>query len=160
MLFPIQAQVFPHARFGALTAKSIERNYTIMAAQDKKTRREYIDYESEFMERLTQLRMLQNKSSRQMSMDLGQNEGYMNKIENGKTLPSMEAFFLICAYLKITPEEFFSFCSKDEKSICGCDRFLRLPEKKQGHILLLMEDLQRPKSLGNTESGDSDQHMP
>lgn len=123
-----------------------------MASQDKKKRREFINYESEFMERLTQLRMLQKISSRKMSLDLGQNEGYMNKIENGKTMPSMEAFFLICAYLNITPEEFFSFCSRDGKALCGCDRFVQLPEKKQGHILLLMEDLQGSKSFGRTQN--------
>lgn len=150
IVFGVSARVLAHS------PPNIERNHTVMAAQDKKTRREDIDYESEFTERLTQLRMLQNISSRQMSMELGQNEGYMNKIENGKTMPSMEAFFLICAYLKITPEEFFLFCSKEGRLLCGCDRFLRLPEKKQGHIMLLMEDLQRPNFSESTENDASE----
>lgn len=43
-----------------------------------------------------------------MSLALGQNPSYINRIENGKALPSMQGFFSICEYLKITPAEFFN----------------------------------------------------
>ncbi|WP_343019255.1 helix-turn-helix transcriptional regulator [Blautia obeum] len=43
-----------------------------------------------------------------MSLALGQNPSYINRIENGKALPSMQGFFSICDYLKITPAEFFN----------------------------------------------------
>ena len=42
-----------------------------------------------------------------MSLSIGQNENYINQIENGKTMPSIQAFFYICEYLKISPKEFF-----------------------------------------------------
>ena len=42
-----------------------------------------------------------------MSLALGQSESYINKIENGKALPSMQIFFYICEYLGVTPAEFF-----------------------------------------------------
>ena len=47
-------------------------------------------------------------SAREMSLALGQNPSYINRIENGKALPSMQGFFSICEYLKITPAEFFN----------------------------------------------------
>ena len=43
-----------------------------------------------------------------MSLALGQNPSYINRIENGKALPSMQGFFSICEYLQITPGEFFN----------------------------------------------------
>ena len=43
-----------------------------------------------------------------MSLALGQNPSYINRIENGKALPSMQGFFSICEYLQITPGDFFN----------------------------------------------------
>lgn len=42
-----------------------------------------------------------------MSLALGQNVNYVNLIENGKRLPSMEGFFYICEYFGLTPAAFF-----------------------------------------------------
>lgn len=72
-----------------------------------KRRKEYVDYEAKFADRLAQLRLLSRVSCREMSLSLGQCEGYVNKIENGKTLPSLQNFFYICDYLDVTPKEFF-----------------------------------------------------
>ncbi len=65
-------------------------------------------YDEFFSKRLTQLRMEKGVSARDMSLTLGQSESYINRIENGKMLPSMTVFFYICDYLGISPEEFFS----------------------------------------------------
>lgn len=46
-------------------------------------------------------------SAREMSLALGQNPSYINRIENCVAYPSMEMFFSICEYLDITPAEFF-----------------------------------------------------
>ena len=46
-------------------------------------------------------------SAREMSIALGQNVNYINLIENGKRFPSLQGFFAICDYLKITPSIFF-----------------------------------------------------
>ena len=67
-----------------------------------------MDYEAWFAARLAALRMEKDVSARDMSLSLGQSESYINKIENRRTLPSLKGFFYICAYLEITPEEFFN----------------------------------------------------
>ena len=64
-------------------------------------------YEDFFVERLTSLRNQKNVSAREMSLALGQNGSYINRIENKLALPSMQAFFYICEFLDITPQEFF-----------------------------------------------------
>jgi len=64
-------------------------------------------YEKFFSQRLAQLREQKNVSAREMSLSIGQNSSYINRIENGKAFPSMQVFFYICEYLGITPCEFF-----------------------------------------------------
>lgn len=64
-------------------------------------------YEELFYARLTALRQAKGVSAREMSLALGQSEGYINAIENQKSFPSMEAFFYICEYLGVSPKEFF-----------------------------------------------------
>ena len=60
-----------------------------------------------FSSRLAQLRTERKLSARDLSLSLGQSAGYINKIENKRSLPSMQVFFYLCEYLKISPEEFF-----------------------------------------------------
>ncbi len=67
------------------------------------------DHKEYFKIRLRNLRQKKDISAREMSLGLNQNESYINRIESGKTFPSMSAFFDICAYLKISPREFFSY---------------------------------------------------
>jgi transcriptional regulator with XRE-family HTH domain len=65
-------------------------------------------YEEEYFgKRISQLRTAKGVSARDMSLSLGQSESYINKIENGKSMPSMQVFFYICEYYNITPKEFF-----------------------------------------------------
>lgn len=66
-----------------------------------------IMYEDFFAERLSSLRVQKNISAREMSLALGQNESYINRIENKLAFPSMQMFFYICEYLNITPKDFF-----------------------------------------------------
>ena len=63
-------------------------------------------YEDFFAERLNYLRVQKKVSAREMSLALGQNESYINRIENKHAFPSMQIFFYICEYLNITPYEF------------------------------------------------------
>ncbi|WP_304509702.1 helix-turn-helix domain-containing protein [Anaerotignum sp.] len=58
-------------------------------------------------ERIAKLRMAKKVSARDMSLSIGQNENYINHIENGKSMPSMQVFFYICEYFGITPRDFF-----------------------------------------------------
>ena len=64
-------------------------------------------YEEFTQERIAQLRIQHGSTARDMSLSLGQNETYINKIENKKALPSLPGLFYICDYLGITPQEFF-----------------------------------------------------
>lgn len=67
------------------------------------------EWKSFFSERVSGLRRSKNDklSSRKLSQELNQCESYINKIETGRSLPSMEMFFKICEYFDITPSEFF-----------------------------------------------------
>lgn len=67
----------------------------------------YKTNEDFFAERLTFLREQKKVSAREMSLALGQNSSYINRIENKLTFPSMACFFYICEYLDDTPKEFF-----------------------------------------------------
>ena len=42
-------------------------------------------YNKEFAERLYKLRAQKNVSAREMSLDIGQNDSYINRIENSRT---------------------------------------------------------------------------
>ena len=68
-------------------------------------------------ERITQLRLKKCISEYQMSYDLGHSRGYINNISSGKALPSMNEFFLICEYFKITPIEFFDIGIKNPEAV-------------------------------------------
>ena len=65
-------------------------------------------YEDFFADRMASLRMKRSVSAREMSLTIGQNESYINRIENKQTFPSMQAFFYICVYFQITPKDFFN----------------------------------------------------
>lgn len=63
--------------------------------------------EQEFSLRLAKLRTDKGVSARDMSLSIGQNPGYINNIETGKSMPSLTGIFNICDYLGITPKELF-----------------------------------------------------
>lgn len=58
--------------------------------------------------RIYQLRIEKGLSARELSLLLGMSSGYINKIKNRKTMPSLQALFLICMFFDITPKEFFN----------------------------------------------------
>ena len=63
--------------------------------------------EKDFSLRLAKLREEKGVSARDMSLSMGQNPGYINNIESGKSMPSLSGIFYICEYLGITPKEYF-----------------------------------------------------
>lgn len=63
--------------------------------------------EKDFALRVAKLREEKGVSARDMSLSMGQNAGYINNIESGKSLPSLNGIFYICEYLGITPKELF-----------------------------------------------------
>ena len=69
--------------------------------------------EKDFALRLAQLREKKNESAREKSLAIGQNPGYINNIESGKSLPSLPGVFYICDYLGISVSEFFDLDTKN-----------------------------------------------
>lgn len=69
-----------------------------------------------FIKRLIELRNNENISARELSLCLGQNVNYINLIENGKRLPSLQGFFNICDFFHIKPSEFFIKEIEEEES--------------------------------------------
>lgn len=69
--------------------------------------------EKDFSLRLARLREEKGVSARDMSLSMGQNPGYINNIESGKSMPSLSGIFYICEYLGITPRDFFDIEAKN-----------------------------------------------
>lgn len=91
--------------------------------------------QEDFIARLTQLRLKHGVSARDMSLSLGQNSSYINNIENGKALPSMNVFFYICEYFNISPQEFFSYKNPNPEKIKILEKDLSLLTDEQLNIV-------------------------
>ena len=87
-----------------------------------------MDYLNFFSQRLNELRTQKGVSARDMSLSLGQCESYINKIENQKSLPSMNDFFDMTLENPTTTNELFEKISK-------------LTPEQQQHFLFLIDDL-------------------
>ena len=111
--------------------------YGVMALGNKD-----IIYEDVFALRLSKLRAKKGVSARDMSLSIGQNQNYINNIENGKALPSMAVFFYICDYLDITPSEFFDLDSTDPEATRKLtEQLKRLSPEHLEHISAIVEGL-------------------
>ena len=58
-------------------------------------------------DRYAKIRLAHNISARKLSMELGQSTEYINQIENGRCLPSVEGLLNFCDYFQISVGEFF-----------------------------------------------------
>ena len=81
----------------------------------------YSDYLDFFSKRIGELRIAKDVSAREVSLAIGKDSAYISKIESKKFLPSMETFYGICDYFKISQKDFF-------------DDGVRYPEKLQAII--------------------------
>lgn len=92
--------------------------------------------------RITELRTEKGVSARDMSLSLGQSVSYINKIENGRTLPSMTGFLYICEYFGITPQDFFNTNSHSpQKGKTLLQELEKLSLEQSEHILQVVKDL-------------------
>lgn len=99
------------------------------------------NYEAYFSERLAYLRMQKGVSARDMSASLGQASSYINNIENGRSFPSMKAFFSICQFLEVTPQEFFDQENTNPPKVQDFVNELKaLNPKTMDHFLTLIKD--------------------
>lgn len=98
--------------------------------------------EKDFSLRLAQLREKKGVSARDMSLSMGQNPGYINNIESGKSMPSLTGIFYICEYLGITPSEFFDVDSQNPKKLQQImDNLKRLDDRQLDTISALIHDI-------------------
>lgn len=81
--------------------------------------------EKDFAMRLATLRTKKNVSAREMSLSIGQNQGYINHIESGQGTPSLSGVFYICEYLGITPSQFFDFDIKNPEKLNKINEYLK-----------------------------------
>jgi len=118
-----------------------------MAYNAVKMKERTIVTEDFFRDRLRFLRNERRISAREMSLALGQNETYINKIETGKNSTTIAGFLKICEYLQITPEDFFSPQVRNtvllDSEILSC--FHRLTPYQSEYMMSFLRDLTRPK---------------
>ena len=81
--------------------------------------------EKDFAMRLATLRTKKNVSAREMSLSIGQNQGYINHIESGQGTPSLSGVFYICEYLGITQSQFFDFDIKNNEKLNKINEYLK-----------------------------------
>lgn len=87
--------------------------------------------EKDFSMRLSKLREKKGVSARDMSLSIGQNPGYINNIETGKSMPSLAGIFYICDYLGLTPAEFFDVGSENPARLKDLIGYLKLLDDEQ-----------------------------
>ncbi len=105
----------------------------------------YID-ESFIKDRVVQLRTQKGVSARDMSLSIGQNKNYINRIENGTTLPSLNGLILICEYFGITLKEFFDVENKSPNTLNKLiEKVKPLGEEAMNSIITLIDEVKKSK---------------
>lgn len=100
------------------------------------------DLEKLFFKRLLQLRNEKGVSARDMSLSLGQNENYINNIENRKNFPSLKGLFYICEYLDVHPKDFFNDeIESPELTAKFLKQIENLNKNEIEHLMLIVNDL-------------------
>jgi transcriptional regulator with XRE-family HTH domain len=96
--------------------------------------------------RLGRLRTELGVSVRDMSLTMGQAGNYISNIENGKSAPSIQGFFYICDYLKISPKDFFDEGNTNPALLNELFEELKtLDSKALEHVLGLVRELRIKK---------------
>lgn len=112
-----------------------------------------------FRKRLTELRLKKGVSARDMSLSLGQSSGYINNIENGVSMPSLSAFFVICEYLEISPRDFFDLDNNNPQTVNALIRSAaNLPEEYLNVVLTVCRALHyesRYKKITGTDKNNT-----
>lgn len=100
--------------------------------------------ERDFSLRLAKLREEKGVSARDMSLYMGQNPGYINNIESGKSMPSLSGFFYICEYLGISPKDFFDTDAKNPSKATELYSIARgLNDEQLNHLIAIVKDLRK-----------------
>lgn len=100
--------------------------------------------EKDFSLRLAQLREKKGVSARDMSLSIGQNPGYINNIESGKSMPSLSGIFYICEYLGISPSDFFDMDNQNPTKLLEVINDLkRLNDKQLAAVSMIIKEIIR-----------------
>ena len=100
--------------------------------------------EKDFSLRLAQLREKKGVSARDMSLSIGQNPGYINNIESGKSMPSLSGIFYICEYLGISPSDFFDLDNQNPNKLLEVINDLkRLNDKQLVAVSMIVKEIIR-----------------
>lgn len=103
-------------------------------------------YETFFKDRLIQLIAKAGVSESKMSRDLHFDRSYINNLTSGRSLPHMKAFFSICDYLHVTPDEFFHREEAQRDTIEAVEQaFLRLDDQSKLSLVEVVRQLQKVK---------------
>jgi transcriptional regulator with XRE-family HTH domain len=101
-----------------------------------------MDYIEWLPKRVMELRTQRGVSARDMSLSLGQSESYINKIENGRTMPSIQGLLYICEYFSITPQEFFNTnAAAPQKSKELMGEIEKLTASQADHVIQIIRDI-------------------
>ena len=104
----------------------------------------YEDFEKFVCNRLAALRSKVNLSARDMSLTLGQGQGYINNIENGKNFPSMKSFYYICDFMHISPKDFFDDGTKNPEKLNEVIKDLKdLSDEQLEKISAIIKEIKR-----------------
>ena len=73
---------------------------------------------------------------------MGQSEGYMTKIENKVSMPSMTVFFYICEYFGVHPKDFFDAGKESPEILQTINNDLnKLSDEQLLHIAAVINDI-------------------
>lgn len=105
----------------------------------------YID-ENFIREKIALLRIKKGVSARNMSLSIGQNETYINSIEQGKTFPSIQGLIYICEYFGINLKDFFDVENNDPAIIVNIVKELKkLKNNQLVSVCELLKSINEPK---------------
>lgn len=102
--------------------------------------------EKDFSLRLARLREKKGVSARDMSLSIGQNPGYINNIESGKSMPSLAGIFYICEYLQMEPKDFFDLDVQNPTKLLSLMQDLkRLDDRQLDALAIIVKDMVKGK---------------
>ena len=90
--------------------------------------------------RITELRLKKNVSERQMSVDLGMGENYIQGITSGNSLPSLKVLEKIAGYFELTLSEFFY---ENEKTALVQTAAQMMTELNEEDIIFVISPIKR-----------------
>lgn len=88
--------------------------------------------------RISQLLYSNRTSEYALSAAIGKSSSYINKITSGKSLPAMDAFFDICDYFDVTPEEFFRQEDEPERPLVK-ELVLEIRDFPEGDLRFMLD---------------------